>query len=151
MCPISQQTGHLVAILYVDNNDLIHTDIMDWEQTAEGAHEDLQESVNSWENLLIASGGSLKLKPEKCFFYLMSFVWDSNGKWAYESNECKDEYRLGVPLPDSSMAEIYHLSVHTAMETLGVFTCPSGDPVTQFLIMLQKGQKWIDRALESHL
>ena len=144
MCPISQRTGHLAAILYVDDNDLIHID-MDQEHTAEGAHKDLQESVNSWGHLLIVSDGSLK--PEKCLFYLMSFVWDSNGKWAYKSNEFKEEYRLGVPMPDGSVAEIDHFLVHTAMETLGVFTCPSGDPAAQFLSMLQKGQKWIDRAL----
>ena len=64
MCPISQRTGHLAAILFVDNNNLIHVD-MDQDQTTEEAHEDLQASVNSWGKLLIASGGSLK--PEKVF------------------------------------------------------------------------------------
>ena len=97
---------------------------MDQDQTAAEAHEDLQASVNSWGKLLIASGGSLK--PEKCFLYLTSFVWNSSGKWAYESNELKEEYRLGVPMPDGSLVEIDHLSVDIAKETLGVFTCPTG-------------------------
>ena len=79
VCPISQRTGHLAAILFVDDNDLIHID-MDQDQTAAEAHEDLQAIVNSWGELLIASGGSLK--PEKCFLYLISFVWNSSGKWA---------------------------------------------------------------------
>ena len=122
--PEDQQTGHLAAILFVDNNDLIHID-MDHDQTAAEAHEDLQASVNIWGKLLIASGGSLK--PEKCFLYLISFVWNSSGKWAYESNELKEEFRLGVPMSDGSLVEIYHLSVDIAKETLGVFTCPSGD------------------------
>ena len=86
VCPISQRTGHVAAILFVDDNDLINIDI-DQYQTAEEAHEDLRASVNSWDKLLIASGGSLK--PEKCFLYLISFVWNSSGKWAYESNELK--------------------------------------------------------------
>ena len=47
--------------------------------------------------------------------------------------------------------EIDHLSVNITKETLGVFTCPSGDVSAQFLSMLQKGQRWIDRAVESHL
>ena len=59
VCPISQRTGHLAAILFVDDNDPIHID-MDQYQTAAEAHEDLQASVNSWGKLLIASGGSLK-------------------------------------------------------------------------------------------
>ena len=89
VCPISQRTGHLAAILFVDNNNLIHIEMYQ-DQTAAEAHEDLQESVNSWGKLLIASGGSLK--PEKCFIYLISFVWNSSGKWAYESNDLKEEY-----------------------------------------------------------
>ena len=108
VCPISQRTGHLAAILFVDDNDLIHID-MDQDQTAAEAHEDLQASVNSWGKLLIASGGSLK--PEKCFLYLISFVWNSSGKWAYESNELIEEYRLGVPMPDGSLVDIDHLLV----------------------------------------
>ena len=54
-------------------------------------------------------------------------------------------------MPDGSLVEIYHLSVDIAKETLGVFTCPSGDTSAQFLSMLQKGQKLIDLAVESHI
>ena len=45
-CPISRKTGHLAAILFVDDNDLIHIN-MDKDQTAEDAHYDLQSSVSS--------------------------------------------------------------------------------------------------------
>ena len=45
VCPISQRTGHLAAILFVDDNDLIYID-MDQYQTVVEAHEDLQASVN---------------------------------------------------------------------------------------------------------
>ena len=79
VCPISQRTGHLAEILFVDNNKLIHID-MDQDKTTEEAHKDLQAIINSWGKLLIASGGSLK--PEKCFLYLKSFFWNSSGKWA---------------------------------------------------------------------
>ena len=108
VCPISQLTGHLAAILFVDNNNLIHID-MDQDQTAAEAQEDLQASVKSWVNLLIASVGSLK--PEKCSLSLIPFVWNSSGKWAYESNELIEEYRLGVPMPDGSLVDIDHLLV----------------------------------------
>ena len=54
-------------------------------------------------------------------------------------------------MPDGSLVKIDHLSVDIAKETLGVFTCPSGDASDQLLSILQKGQKWIDRAVESHL
>ena len=58
---------------------------------------------------------------------------------------------MGVPMPDGTMCQIEHLSVDTAKETLGVFTCPSGNFGTQLLSMKKKGQEWIDRAKESHL
>lgn len=94
-------------------------------QTADEAHFDLQSSIVSWGNLLMASGGSLK--PEKCFFYLTLFVWKSNGKWAYEENELKEEFDMGVPIPDGTMMQIEHLLVGTAKETLGFFSLAPQD------------------------
>ena len=38
--PISRKIGHLAAILFVDDNDLIHIN-MDKDQTEEDAHYDL--------------------------------------------------------------------------------------------------------------
>ena len=72
-CPLSMKTGHLAAIHFVDDNNLIHIN-MDKNQTFEDAHYNLQSRVSSCGNLLIAPGGSLK--PEKCFFYLISFKWN---------------------------------------------------------------------------
>ena len=78
----------------------------------------MQSSVSSWGKLLIASDGFLKL--ETCFFCLISFKWKKEGKWLYVANKDNEGYRLGVPLPDSSEAEIEHLAVDVAKETLGV-------------------------------
>ena len=110
--------------MFVDDNDLIHV-------TEEATYGFLQCSIDSWDCLLMASGGSFK--PEKCFFYLISFVWKADGKWSYDSNEIKDEFNMGVPIPDGALCQIEHLSVDTAKETLGVFTCPSGSFGTHLL------------------
>jgi hypothetical protein len=66
---------------------------------------------------LIASGGSLK--PEKCFFYLISFTWNADGKWSYAANENEEEFRLGVPLPDDSEMEIEHIVVWCCKRNTG--------------------------------
>ena len=71
VCPVSLAKGKLSAILFVDDTDVIHFD-MEKKETALEAHANLQESVESWGNLLVASGGALK--PVKCFYYLISFV-----------------------------------------------------------------------------
>ena len=111
------------AILFVDDTDVIHFN-MEKNETALEAHAHLQESVESWGNLLMTSGGALK--PVKCFYYLISFEWDAQGWWRYAKNENHNEFRLFIPTVDGSGALIEHLGVDVAKETLGVFVCPSG-------------------------
>ena len=57
--PISRREGHLAAILFVDDTDLIHID-MNQDQSVQEAHAVTQESIGNWGRLLIAKGGSLK-------------------------------------------------------------------------------------------
>ncbi len=50
---------HLSAILYINNTDILHIDLMKDKSTNE-VHTAIQGSVNSWGNLLIATGGALQ-------------------------------------------------------------------------------------------
>ncbi len=77
VCPIMMLKHHLSAILYVDDTDLLHIDLTKVEQV-EDVHIAIQESVNSWGNLLIATGGVLQ--PSKCFYSIISFEW-TNSEW----------------------------------------------------------------------
>ncbi len=54
-------------------------------------------------------------------------------------------------MPNGPYAPIKHLSVDTAKETLGVFSCPSGKAKGQIMAMQTKAQEWIDRAKEGKL
>ena len=65
VCPVSKITGTLAAVIFVDDTDLLHIR-MEKDETAGEAHAALQESIMSWGQLLIASGGAFK--PIKCFF-----------------------------------------------------------------------------------
>ena len=82
--PISRREGHLDAILFVDDTDLIHID-MNQDQSVHEAHAAMQESILNWGKLLISTGGSLK--PIKFFYHMILFVWSSGGRWKYELNE----------------------------------------------------------------
>ena len=124
VCPISKLSGHLAAILFVDDADVIHVE-MEHPETVEETHFALQESIINWGKLLIASG--VALKPIKCFYHLISFDWKADGSWQYAANEQNEDFDVVVPLPDGSFAPIEHLSVNTSSKTLGVKTCPSGD------------------------
>ena len=148
VCPISNLSGHLAAILFVDDTDILHINL-NKDETVHEAHEALQASVHNWGKLLIGTGGAFK--PIKCFFHLISFVWKASGKWAYADNEANEELDLFVSMPDGTMAPIEHLSVAQGKETLGVFTCPSGCARAHLKSMQEKTQEWIDRANEGKL
>ena len=81
-CPITKLKEHLLAILYVDDTDILHIDLTK-DESVDEAHRAIQESVNSWGNLLITTGGSLQ--PNKCFYSIISFNW-LNGGWRYANN-----------------------------------------------------------------
>ena len=64
LCPISNLTGHLAALLFVDDTDMIHINLKA-EETAKVAHQFMQYSISNWGQLLIASGGAFR--PPNCF------------------------------------------------------------------------------------
>ena len=56
LCPVSEKRQDLACILYVDDTDILHL-CQDQGDTVYDAHTALQNSVTSWGNLLIATGG----------------------------------------------------------------------------------------------
>ena len=148
VCPISKHEAKLSSIIFVDDTDLIHINLAG-DEDVDDVHMAMQSSINSWGELLIASGG--KLNPAKCFAYLMSYIWNARGKWKYASNEDKEDYIFTVPMPDGTSVPIRHLGVDHPEETLGVFSCPSGDQSSLIKKMQDKADEWIGRAKESHL
>jgi hypothetical protein len=50
---------------------------MDTNKSIQEVHIALQQAIENWGQLLIATGGSLK--PEKCFFHLLDFAWTWKG------------------------------------------------------------------------
>ncbi len=76
LCPITKLQHHLSAILLVDDTDLLHINLTK-DESVEDVHVAIQESVNSWGNLLIATGRVLQ--PSKCIYSIILFKW-TNGK-----------------------------------------------------------------------
>jgi hypothetical protein len=98
---------------------------MSRDEIATQAHWVMQDSIDNWGKLMIASGGAFK--PETNSSYLISFKWQADGRWKYEANEQDDDFDLHVPLLDGSYVPIEPVSVDTSKETLGVWSCPSGN------------------------
>ncbi len=91
-CPITNLKHHLSTILYVDNTDLLHIDLSK-DKTVDEVHTAIQDSVNSWGNLLIATGGVLQ--PSKCFYSIISFKW-KEGAWTYYNNALNGDFGIKV-------------------------------------------------------
>jgi hypothetical protein len=115
--PISKLDLHLAGSLFVDDTDLMHLDTHK-SKTALEAMEALQDAVTNWRRLLIATGGALK--PAKCFYHLISFLWKPDGTWHYNDNHKNPAFQLHVPLANGDMAPIKHLSVDSPSKTLGL-------------------------------
>ncbi len=142
-CPIMKKSIHLAGRLFVDDMDLEHLDLNKMESTA-NAHSALQESIINWGNLLLGTGGALK--PAKCFYHIISFVWKPDGSWQYNNNEGTLKLGIVVPLGNGIFAPIDHLPVTSSTKTLGQMTCPARSSKGAMLQMTEKAQKWVDRA-----
>ncbi len=138
--PGHKTSKHLSAILYVNNTDIIHIDLTQ-NETVDEVHRRIQESVDSWGNLLIATGGALQ--PAKSFYSIISFEWD-RGAWRYTSNESKAELGIRVPLPGGGSAGIGHKSVLHAEKTLGAMTSSDGNCREAIRMMQDKAQQWVN-------
>jgi hypothetical protein len=139
--PMSLVKRSLSAILYVDDMDLLHLN-MERDKSVWEVRRSLQQSINNWGKLLIATGGSLK--PEKCCNHLLDFVWSAKGGWQYIAHHEDGRASITVPMPDGTAAPISHKVVDDAQKTLGVVTCLSGSSSGSLHQMKEKTQKWLD-------
>jgi hypothetical protein len=85
-CPILKKEMHLAGTLFVDDTDLEHFNTTK-NKTVITAHESMQRSILNWGWVLIATGGTLK--PPKCIYHLISFLWRPDGTWKYDQNKKK--------------------------------------------------------------
>ncbi len=125
-----------MAILYVDDTDLLHIN-MDVEEMIVEVHTAIQRAIENWGRLLIATGRTLK--PYKCFYHLIDFAWTQKGGKQYIAHHEDECAAVSVSLPDGTMAPISHLAVDDAQKTLGVTTCAGS--LNQ---MQNKAKKWFD-------
>jgi hypothetical protein len=133
--------GSLSAILYIDDTDLLHLN-MERNELVWEVRRSLQQSIDNWGKLLIATGGSLK--PEKCFYHFLDFAWLAKGGWQYIAHHEDGRASITVPMPDGTAAPISHKAVDDAQKTLGVVTCPSSSSSGSLHQMKEKTQKWLD-------
>jgi hypothetical protein len=136
-CPITNLQHHLSAILYVDDTDLLHIDLSK-DKSVDEVHNTIQTSINSWGNLLIATGRVLQ--PNKCFYTIILFEWEK-GQWKYANNTFRGEFGIAVPLPGSNAVAISHKSARNGEKTLGAMTSPDGNSAASIKMIQEKAQQ----------
>ena len=91
-----------------------------------------------WEKLLHATGGKLEL--QKCFFYMMYWVFNSEGEARLLS---KNDTPSEVTITDSETGETVHITqqdCNVAHKTLGAMETPSGDYKPEVARLLAKSK-----------
>ena len=131
----------------MDDTDLLHIDLSK-DETVDEVHRAIQDSMYSWGNLLITTGGVLQ--PTKCFYSIISFNW-KDGKWCYANKALRGEFGVNVPLPKGKEAPIARRQVDHAEKTLGAMTSPDGNSGASIQLMQEKAQNWINAARSGHL
>ena len=136
----------LAALLYVDDTDLLHMNVGN---TSEKAFcEKVQKSTSYWAYLLQATGGNLK--PEKCYWYLMSYKFVKGVATLRPLREIR-QHQLRIPQPGAADVVIELKDPAVASEVLGVWSSPSSVDTAQLDYMLGKGKMWGRRVLHSTL
>jgi hypothetical protein len=146
LCPITKLNHHLSAILYIDDTNLLHIDPTK-DETVNEVHTTIQESVNSWGNILIATG--CVLQPSKCFYSIILFKW-ANGEWGYKTSYLNKDFGITVPLPGYGQASICHKLVNHAEKTLGTMTAPDRNRRASIDMMQEKAQMWVNDVRNGH-
>lgn len=117
-------------------------------QSTRDLAENLNEIATIWNGLLEASGGKLELS--KCFYYLLNWKFDIEGRYSYESLEEQQNKCDPVKIMDSSNKETFILQkdVSKSHKTLGMMKSMTGDE-TDHLNYLQKQSEQIISIISS--
>jgi hypothetical protein len=100
--------------------------------------DETEEAAQWWEQLLYATGGKLEL--EKCFFYLVYWVFDDEGEPRLLQVE---DYPKKIVLVDSASGGKVEIAVKASEEahkTLGVMQTPSGETKAEYERLYQKAK-----------
>ena len=127
----------ICAVMYVDDTDLVITG--NKHDDFEKVTEDAQSVARKWCDTLRITGGALR--PEKCWWFLVSFKWLPDGSWKYASVE---ETPGDIEIPDYRMEteKIEKVEVTEGRMGLGVYIAPDGSNREQLKYMEGKVESW---------
>ena len=137
--PISLLTMVFTAVYYVDDCDLFITS-NSYNEDPSITCQRMQLLLWKWCAILWASGGVLR--PEKCWWCLISFKW-KNGKWIYCDSE-DTPFSMTAYNADYNLEELRRSECDKAETTLGVLCSPDGSWEEIFKVLREKSITWAE-------
>jgi len=144
MTAISGMDKKLVSFAFIDDMDLC---AYSPHITSPNIQNEMQQSVDHWEGLLRATGGTLV--PTKCFWYLINFK-HTNNTWHYITKTQKPG-EIAIQDDHCQQVEIPRLEAREARWTLGVWIAPGGNWDTEVDYLLSVTSDWKVCMAASHL
>ena len=141
--PKSEEEIHSMGALFVDDTDLYTCR----ENLSEPnlLYSQTQLGLDTWSNLLQATGGALK--PKKYFWYSLEYTC-KNGMWEYYFNK---EIEMTITNEDGTTSIINHKPAEESMKTLGVNNSPAGGNSEHLNYIKSKISTWINQMKNGHL
>ena len=138
---LSMGLYQLCGFSYMDDCDLI----ADGEDVKE-VHSKLGSMLNMWDELMEVNGEAIA--PDKCWWYLVDFVW-KGGKWEYyNAGRDKD---LSVRDKDNNVQSLGYSLASEAKEMVGVHLAPDRNEKAQLQALKGKLSKWAQQMQRSPL
>ena len=122
--PISQHLSYYMGYAYVDDTDLVEYQANDPTIIIDEVMNKMQRVIDRWEGGLTSTGGALVL--EKCWVYPISFQFDKEGDWSYETT-AEVDVQITMKDQNDNRQNMQQEEVYTAKKTLGVFLAPDGN------------------------
>ena len=143
---ISLQLLSFIAIIYVDDTDILLTDISG-KDTLNKIFQRAFKAAQVWQKAVHDSGGAVR--PDKCYWTAVDFVFTA-GKWRYMKYKEFDE-EIMVKNTDGVYELVERYDINSAKEGLGIFVTPNGAINKQLKKILLKVHTWSDRLHQSFL
>jgi hypothetical protein len=135
---------------FVDDTDVIEAgDSVD--QSGEDICSSVQKAASMWAGGISATGGAIN--PEKSFWWLLDFVWDSrNGRWKFRrKNQLLPDQTLQIPGLTGELEALRRLEPDEAEKTLGVMLAPLADQKAHITHLKGIAKKWAEQVRSGHL
>jgi hypothetical protein len=141
--PITAKVIHSMDALFVDDTDLYtwREDILDQGESWCQA----QLELENWSCLLNATRGALK--PEKCFWYLLDYVF-KDGEWTYAEMVPRE---MLITNPNGTTSPIKQEKVTESKKTLGIHDSPSEGNASHLSFIKAKVGSWVNQMTNEHL